>query len=262
MPFASVDGINLYYEVHGRPLGEAEAIVFAHGAGGSHLSWWQQVPYFASRYTCITFDHRGYGQSADVAGGPGGAAYVGDLRGLLDHLGIEQANLVAQSMGGWTCLGFALRWPERVRRLVMADTHGGLRSPEISAAMKAGVASSPPPLGVHPAAGATMAVEQPALAFLYSQLDGLNRPRSREELGAIIAPAGSPSCEDAAKLSLPVLFLAGAEDIVIPPAVVEAASKCIPGARFETVPAAGHSVYFERPAEFNRLVAKFLSETH
>ena len=105
-----------------------------------------------------------------------------------------------------------------------------------------------------------MASEQPALAFLYRQLDGLNRPRSREELGAIIAAAGSPSCEDAAKLGMPVLFLAGAEDIVIPPTVVEAAAKCIPGARFALVPASGHSVYFERPAEFNELVAQFLLE--
>ena len=259
MPFAPVDGIQLYYELHGQPVGEAEAIVFAHGAGGSHLSWWQQVPYFAGRYACVTFDHRGYGQSADLPGGPGGAAYADDLRALLDHLGIERANLVAQSMGGWTCLAFALRWPERVLRLVMADTHGGLRSPAIGAALAAGAAGaaelSP---GVHPAAGARMAREQPALAFLYAELDGLNRPRTREELMAILAAAGSPGVEDVARLDLPVLFIAGDEDSVIPPAVVEAAAKAVPGARFERVPAAGHSVYFERPGRFNELVAAFL----
>ncbi|MEO9254597.1 MAG: alpha/beta hydrolase [Tepidiformaceae bacterium] len=262
MAFATVNGIELYYEVHGRPVGEAEAIVFAHGAGGSHLSWWQQVPYFAAKYTCVTFDHRTYGQSVDVPGGPGGAAFTDDLRGLLDHLGIERANLVAQSMGGWTCLGLALRSPERVKRLVMADTHGGLRSPEIAEAMKraTGLDRSGVPANVHPAAGVRMAREQPALAFLYSQMDGLNRVRSREELGALIGATGSPTAEEAAKLDLPVLFLSGEEDMVIPPAVVEAAAKCVPGARFVQVPKAGHSVYFERPDVFNELVGGFLGE--
>ncbi len=250
----------MYYEVYGPECGGAGTIVFAHGAGGSHLSWWQQVPYFALKYRCVTFDHRGYGQSADAPGGPGGAAYVDDLRALLDHLGIEQANLVAQSMGGWTCLGFALRHPGRVRRLVMTDTHGGMRSPEIDAAFgEAMAARTPLAPGVHPAAGPRMAEEQPALAFLYAQIDGLNRPRTPAELLALLAAAGAPTAEEVAKLNVPALFILGEEDFVIPPEVIEAAAKLVPGARLERVPAAGHSVYFERPARFNEMVEAFLS---
>ena len=37
------DGFSLYYELHGRPLGSAPAVIFAHGAGGNALSWWQQI---------------------------------------------------------------------------------------------------------------------------------------------------------------------------------------------------------------------------
>lgn len=260
MPFANVNGIGLYYEVHGPENGGAGTIVFAHGAGGSHLSWWQQVPHFARKYRCVTFDHRGYGRSVDVPDGPGGAAYVDDLRALLDHLGIEKADLVAQSMGGWTSLGFALRHPGRVRRLVMADTHGGMQSPEIGAAFGAAMAARPPlPAGVHPAAGPRMAEEQPALAFLYAQLDALNRPRTQPELLALLAAAGAPAAAEVAKLDIPVLFIVGEEDFVIPPAVIEAAAKLVPGARLERVPAAGHSVYFERPARFNELVEEFLA---
>src|SRR5438094_6559471 len=59
MPKAPVNGIELYYEVHGN----GPAVVFAHGAGGNHLSWWQQVPVLARQYRCISFDHRGFGQS-------------------------------------------------------------------------------------------------------------------------------------------------------------------------------------------------------
>ncbi|MCH8282189.1 MAG: alpha/beta fold hydrolase, partial [Chloroflexi bacterium] len=96
MPQAPVNGIELYYESHG----EGPAIVFAHGRGGNHMSWWQQVPAFREEYRCITFDHRGWGASPDSANPRGRSAFVEDLTGLLDHLGVDRTFLVAQSMGG------------------------------------------------------------------------------------------------------------------------------------------------------------------
>jgi len=123
MPRAPVNGIELYYQVHG----QGPAVVFAHGAGGNHMSWWQQVPAFARHCRCVTFDHRGFGFSGDGVDGPGPTAFVDDLRGLLDYLDIEQAFLVGQSMAGWTCMGFALAHPQRVRALVMANTLAGIR---------------------------------------------------------------------------------------------------------------------------------------
>ena len=57
MPKAPVNGIDLYYESHGSD--SAPTIVFAHGRGGNHMSWWQQVAAFSGEYRCITFDHRG-----------------------------------------------------------------------------------------------------------------------------------------------------------------------------------------------------------
>jgi 3-oxoadipate enol-lactonase len=116
MPKAQLNGIELYYEVHG----DGPVIVFAHGAGGNHLSWWQQVPVFARQYRCVTFDHRGFGQSPDIPDGPSSQAFVEDLKQLLDHLTIERASLVAQSMGGRTCLGFTLAYPDRHKCLLRA----------------------------------------------------------------------------------------------------------------------------------------------
>jgi 3-oxoadipate enol-lactonase len=260
VPFVDVAGARLYHEVHGPPPGSAPALVFAHGAGGNHLSWWQQVPHFAARWTCVTFDHRGYGQSADAPGGPGGAAYVDDLERLLDHLGLARATLVAQSMGGWTSLGFALRHPGRVERLVMSDTHGGLASDAIAAAwagVGAAVAALPP--GVNPAAGARMAREQPALHFLYTQISALNPAYSVAELMGILRAAGAPPASAARDLRVPVLFVAGEEDVLIPPAVLAHAATHFPDARVVRVPEAGHSVYFERPAAYNAIVDRFLA---
>ena len=82
MPKARVNGIDFYYETDG----EGPAIVFAHGRGGNHMSWWQQVPVFSKNYRCITFDHRGWGTSTDEPGGPGHGAFVEDLKQLLDYL--------------------------------------------------------------------------------------------------------------------------------------------------------------------------------
>src|SRR3954470_5003250 len=115
----------LYYEVDGSgPL-----LVFAHGLGGNHLSWWQQVPHFRGRYICVTFAHRGFAPSSAPPGGPDPADYAGDLAALVDHLGVREVRIVAQSMGGWTALEFALAQPERVRALVLASTAGPIARP-------------------------------------------------------------------------------------------------------------------------------------
>ena len=91
-----------------RSDGAGPFLVFAHGLGGNHLSWWQQVPHFRDRYTCVTFSHRGFAPSSAPPGGPDPADYAGDLAALLDHLGARDVRIVAQSMGGWSALEYRL----------------------------------------------------------------------------------------------------------------------------------------------------------
>jgi pimeloyl-ACP methyl ester carboxylesterase len=114
------------------------------------------------------------------------------------------------------------------------------------------------PPGKVVAAGARMLREQPDLAFLYGEIDALNPRRERAALGKLIASCGTVSEEEARGLAIPILFIAGAEDIVIQPPVIEAAAACFTNARFELVPEAGHSVYFERAEAYNALVERFL----
>lgn len=259
MPFAQTEGLALYYEVHGPPPGQARALVFAHGAGGNHLSWWQQVPHFARHFTCVTFDHRGFGQSREPEGGPGGAAFADDLRALLDHLGIRRATIVAQSMGGWTAIGFALRWRDRVERLVLCDTHGGLADDEVNRLWGEALGRLGDLLpGVHPAAGHRMAGEQPALHFLYTQIADLNA-HAVTDAARFIREAGPTPLTRAAEIDVPVLMIAGEEDVLIPPALLEHVSRAFPRGRLARVPRAGHSVYFERAATFNDLLDGFLA---
>lgn len=255
MPLLKIHGANLYYEQHG----EGPPLVFVHGLGGSHLSWWQQVPYFRDRYTCITLDQPGFLHS-EVA--PAEISFVDSLTGLLDALGYDRVSLVAQSLGGYACFGFALRSPARARALVMADTILPLELPEFGALradvprVRAALAAR----GIHPAGGERMATEQPALHFLYQQITALNGDR----WGASNPPPGSVSVprvgrEDVRDYAVPTLFIIGEEDVVLPPRLLEIGAAAVPGARVARVPNTGHSVYFERPAEFNRIVDEFLA---
>jgi 3-oxoadipate enol-lactonase len=258
MPLLPAGGGSVYYEVHGT----GPALVFAHGLGGNHLSWWQQVPYFRDRYTCVTFAHRGFWPSIDTMDGPGATAFVDDLAALIDHLGLADVRLVAQSMGGWTCLGYALRAPARVRALVMADTTGSLDHPEVARLrMEAGAAGDALfARGIHPAAGARMAAEQPALHFLYQQINDLAVGVDKMALRRTLTALCMTPPQQVATLPMPVLCIAGEEDVVIPPAAVGVFASLVRNARLERVPAAGHSVYFERADVFNRLIDRFFTD--
>ena len=257
MAFMTMDGFRLYYEDSG---GNAPAILFLHGAGGNHLSWWQQVPVFAEEYRCVTVDQRGFGQSPDAPGGPGPAALGADAIALLDHLGIARAALVAQSMGGWAAVGAAVRAPERFWAIVLANTVGNLTNDDIAAVRRRLAAASPPRPAVlwHAAIGPTFRKREPVRSFLYAQISGLNAPLPadfRDQLQGLTTPV-----ERYAAARVPTMFLTSDEDGLIWPELSETVHRHVPGSRFERVATSGHSTYFERPDVFNREVGAFLKE--
>jgi 3-oxoadipate enol-lactonase len=258
---AKLGDFNLFYEVHG----EGPAVVFAHGAGGTHMSWWQQVPVLSKKFKCVTIDHRTYGYSRDVAGGPGRGAFVPDLTALLDRLGIEKAALVGQSMGGTTVLGFASAHPERVSALIMSDTIGGYSDSEI-AELRRKLPPVPAPAGVSEkeallkrAFAPDFPKRDPARSFLYLEISSLTLPA---DPAPAAANSPTPSTDIAPLLDkkIPVMFIVGAEDQIIQPPIIEAMHKKMPGSQLVKVPGAGHSVYFEKPDEYNRILADFLSK--
>ena len=252
MPFVDTNGISLYYEVHGR----GPAVVFAHPGGGNHLSWWQQVPTFAQTYTCITFDHRGHGYTRDVRDDPGAAAYGQDLVGLLDHLAIEKTAIVGQSMGGWTAVSVAQTYPERVRALVLANSTGGIRDPELDVHFEAIKTWHPRQIWAG-AYAPDFPQREPTLAFLYQQITAWN-VRRPANLGAQLELAYSAA--PIVAWHIPTLFLTGESDILIPPRLVERVAQQIPHAQLVQIPASGHSPYFERAEVWNRVVLDFLQE--
>jgi 3-oxoadipate enol-lactonase len=256
MPFAPINGMDMYYEEHG----DGPPLAFAHGVGGNHAGWYQQVPFFARSYRMITFDQRGFGYSDDT-NDLGRANFVDDLRALLDFLGVGKVSLVAQSMGGSTCMGFTVRYPERTNALVMADTLVGITLPDQLRARQQENAEATRNLSqLERVVSKTLPLRDPAKAELYLQIASFNRNNANRLAGGGSQP--EPITMDqvsAAAMTVPMLFLVGEEDVLQPPDLVTAASRIVPNARLAVVPNAGHSVYFEQPEVFNYEVNRFLA---
>ncbi len=255
----SIGKFQLYYE----RAGSGPAIVFLHGLGGNHLSWWQQMPYFMRWFDCITVNQRSFGLSPD----PDGTfcdAHSSDLRALLDHLKIDKAVLVGQSMGGWTIVGYAIEHPESVAAMVMADTPGGIFTPEMDSMMEkvrtgARLPLEAPTIGSLPTYAKDYFVRNREMAYLYDSLlilgarppaDAMKRLGSRRYDLVKVRE----------RLQMPILCIEGEEDAFIAPEMIRHLVRTLPNARLALVAGAGHSVYFENAPVFNQLVLDFLRE--
>lgn len=246
MPIEALNGIELYYESHG----DGPVVTFIHGAGGNHISWWQQIPEFSRHFRCITIDQRGFGRSTDPHN-ERETRFADDLEALLAHLSIERTALVAQSLGGRTALDFAVRNPDRVTALVMSDTWGFFDWPELQERIV------PPPLpspGAPTTGGSSERYqrEHPGGLFLYQQLAALNAGIARASTSQITTYL-------VAQLPMPTLFLVGTEDRLFPPPIIQAVHQLIPNSEYVELEGCGHSGYWEDPGSFNREVSRFLT---
>jgi pimeloyl-ACP methyl ester carboxylesterase len=121
---AEVNGLHMYYELHGSGDGDRRPLVLLHG--GVHtieLSFAAVLPALAYGRRIVAPELQGHGRTADTAREMTVANLASDVLALLDELGIEQADFLGFSLGGLTALEIAVRHPERVGRLVLAATH-------------------------------------------------------------------------------------------------------------------------------------------
>ena len=255
MPYAHVNAASLYYEQYG----QGGDVIFLHGAGGNHLSWFQQVPAFAARYRVTLYDARGWGLSR---GEPAGRFVFGtDLVALLDHLGIERAHIVAQSMGGRAVAGLARLAPGRIRSLVLCGTTAGATDDRIRALQDALADERGDGSLREHALAPGFEEAHPELATLYRQIAALN-PRRRRGLLGRPPPTYRGSMHDTlAGTGAPILFVVGEHDRITSPAIIREASRLIPGSEVVEFDGAGHSAYFEQAARFNATVLDFLEGT-
>ncbi|MDQ7793123.1 MAG: alpha/beta fold hydrolase [bacterium] len=117
------EGIRLYYEVHGEP--DRPPVVLLHGLGADEEMWRPQIARYPSEgFRAIVPVLRGHGRSSATRAFRVSDC-AGDLEALLVHLGVPRAALVGVSLGGAVAQQFALDYPEKVEKLVLADSFSG-----------------------------------------------------------------------------------------------------------------------------------------
>ena len=120
MAFADLDGIRIHYELDGDE--GRQALVLSNSLGSNASMWQPQIVTLASQIRILRYDPRGHGKSS-VPDGPSTIADLGlDVLGLLDRLGIEKASFCGISMGGVVGQWLAVNAPNRLDRLVLANT--------------------------------------------------------------------------------------------------------------------------------------------
>ena len=251
----------LYYEI----AGEGHPLVLIHGGLVNSGLWDDQFEVFAGQYRTLRYDVRGFGRSKSPA------AYYsnhGDLRDLLDYLGIQPAYVLGLSMGGAIAIDFTLAYPDHVTALLpIAAGLGGYRATsnralrdELEAAYESG--------------DKERAVELSLRAWTdgpYRTPDQVD-PNVRERIRAMTAHTFDlpdveqwlqrlepPAIDRLTEIHAPTLFVAGDQDVEDILKIGDLIVGHVPGAQRAILPGTAHHLNMERPAEFNHIVLEFLN---
>src|SRR5438067_565063 len=117
--YASVNGITLYYEIHGT----GKPLIMLHGGFGSFEMFAALSPALAEKYQVIGVDLYGHGRTALTDRPLRFEHMADDIAGLIEHLGLDKADVLGFSLGGAVALQTAIRHPECVNKLVLISTH-------------------------------------------------------------------------------------------------------------------------------------------
>jgi len=117
--YAEVNGINLYYETHGR----GRPLILLHGGLGSGEMFGPVLPQLAERHQVVTVDLQGHGRTADIDRPLDAVLMAGDIAALIDHLQLATPDVVGYSLGGGVAFHTAAKYPAKVRRLVMVSAN-------------------------------------------------------------------------------------------------------------------------------------------
>ena len=264
MPKISVNGAELYYELHGS--GD-DVVVLNNGIIASTATWFNQLPALSPEFQVLLYDMRGQGQSQKWrAGDPDFTwdTHADDLAALMDALEIEAAHIGGISYGGELTMVFAHKYPDRCRKLVIADSVSQVE-PQLQAIADswARVAA----LGDHELfyrvtwywnfseaffnkqyefllsrIDAAQALDLPSVVRLCRCFLSLNITRELESIG-------QPAC-----------VIVGERDMLKPVHFSETIAERIPNAELHILPGAGHASFWEASDEFNRVTLDFLRE--
>jgi len=268
MPYASQDGINIYYEMegHGTP------IVLAHGFSMSHYDWRDNgyVTELVKAHQVILVDGRGHGKS-DKPHEPSEyktQLLSADHIAVLDHLGIEAAHFIGYSMGGATSFGVALYHSDRCLSLCLMGFQPF--NPEDLPQIKLDIEPRPVeglPDTPNPIMDILENGPEAWIAFWLKNVDtplDMRKRLAANDFQALIAYRLIPDdWKDGIRgklkdLGIPCLFLAGEKDTVVLGA--QEAAKVMPNCTFKLLPEMNHFDTFYKSGQIISVIEKFLSK--
>lgn len=260
MAYADVNGIKIYYEVHG----EGYPLVLIGGLGSQVQSWATQVPIYSKHFKVVVFDNRGSGLSDKPEPGYTTADMADDTAGLMDALGIEKAHVAGKSMGGMIGQWLAIRHPHKVSRLVMGCSAASRDDVgNVILDMGREIASKVGMKAVWTMAlylGYTREYIEKNLAALKATMAAV--PESPDTLRGYMGQSYAVERHDTTSLlsgiKIPTLVMMGENDLTTSPGKTRELASLIPGARLKTFPGVGHGFWRERQEEADELVLEFL----
>lgn len=268
MPTIATNGINLYYELHGRgPL-----VVLIPGLGYDGWMYSRMIPGLAEQFQVISIDNRGSGLSDKPAGPYTAQMLAADVIGLLDELGAAKAHIVGHSMGGFIAQALAIDYPERVDRLVLSATNfgGPHHIPITPPAMAVLTDVSGDPIerlrrgiAISTAPGFAESNAEFVESWLQYRVAHPIDPagyQAQLAIGLGLLSEAASFEHKLGRVTAPTLLLFGEHDVVVPPGNAELLAAKLPHARVEILPNAGHVFPFETPEAANRAITRFLLE--
>jgi len=243
--------------------GTGVPVLLVHAIGCDHRMWDGLGTALSPRFRVIRMDVRGHGRSAVTPRPYSLDQLADDARDLLDSLKIDKAHWVGLSMGGMIGQAFALRHPQRLRKLVLANTTStyGTQGPEMWEARAKAVGE-----------GGMAAVKELAMQRYFTDDFRASSSDIVDRIGSgflATDPEGYIACcnairdldfsGDLHRIKAPTLVIAGEKDVGTPVAMSKAIADAIPGATLAVIPGAAHLSAVENPEAFNKLVEDFLA---
>lgn len=270
MPVCQVDNININYRLYG----EGFPLVLIHPFSASLEFWANLIQSLPPKYQVIAYDVRGHGLSSAPVGEENYTLdiLVEDLHHLLEHLGVTQAYVGGLSLGGAIALGYAHRYPETVKALLIFDIHGGFQPPS-DPAMQAAMAEGREK-------GEKLALERGMADFARRQIatgtafppvpkdealqeqyiERMARFPVNGYIGVGRAKPWEAEWQRAAadNINVPSLITVGSDDLDMVTTGTRILHEHIKGSRYVVIKGSVHETARWRPDVFNRAVIEFL----
>ncbi|HMA32016.1 MAG TPA: 3-oxoadipate enol-lactonase [Casimicrobiaceae bacterium] len=258
MPFANVAGVRIHYRIDGDAA--APPLVLSNSLGASLEMWEPQMAELSARFRVVRYDTRGHGES-EVTPGPYTIAMLGaDVVALLDTLAIPRAHFCGLSMGGMTGMWLGVNAPERIDRLVLANTAAKIGTADmwnarIEAIRSGGMVAVASGVLARWFTAAVLEHPTPLVARLRA---GFERTSVDGYLACCAAVRDMDQREALSRIHAPTLVIAGSLDLSTPPADARYAADRISGARYVELPAP-HLSNVEAGPAFTQALLQFLT---